>query len=392
MERYYCRSASCQKWVDSKICPDCGSITFAGPANGGTTRPEEPPAPPRPATAAPPVEPREAPRVERPAPAAPRPQPESEGTAEQADQELQSLVAGGAGIYLTAGIASTGKTQLLGASTRVSYLVREGRRDGRALPTPVGITKKYSYESPGKVTIFLDASGERFRLLYPSQRHANLRTSDLAFLRTVVKNLRGLVLLLDLDSLWSPQTPAGAEQEKILRWIIRLFRFLHFGGTPRSEIDFTTHVESTIDQMPPGSYLPFPVQLIFSKADLLLRRAAQGSTANPRWPDPRSRSALKYALRMFPDLLRELRLHVRHFRVDFAQAVGEDPITGKVTHEDWDILGVDAALDWLVNNDWRGRGPSISTDRWLKLQELWDDKLLRRNRWGRQPVLSGGGR
>ncbi len=393
--RYWCSTPECSHYLeemDTPMCPACKKPTLKIEATTGNDTGAQ--RGPQPKAAEPGGgQPEQQPRGRSSSGSPRKPEPPSRSVAEGVDtqtdpKEVETLIAEGKEIYLVAGIEDSGKTEMLGASPRISFLARGGRRDGRALPTESAGEKRYSYDLPGRSVIFVDASGEKYRTLYPAERTKGSEAIGLELLRSVTENISGLVLALDLAKLWDGGDGA-ADQEQILRWILRLFRFLYFGGVP-GKTNFEEHVENTVASFPRKNRLPFPVHLTFTKADILLQRAAAPPRGHPDWPDPRTRSPLMFAHRTFPELMRELRLHVRNFRVDFAQAVGEDPETGKVSHEDREKLGVDATLDWLVNN--RGSRLAVSTDAWLKLQEFWDDTLFRRKRWGRQPLITRGER
>lgn len=398
----YCRSASCMKEVNSDRCPDCGRDTFSTlmPGDDSTELSGES------SVLVGAVDDADEPAALGYEEVRPLPQPqEADGgsgwrpedaraaSLKEDLRELKGLIDGGTDLYLVAGIIGTGKSELLGASSAIRA-AREGRTGDRMLPTPAVKSENYPYTQPDRKVVFVDASGERYRTLFPSQRQILLSEDDLIFLRTISLSLRGLVLLLDLEKLWLPGLKGEAEQERILRWVVRLFRFLHFAGPVTGKMKFSTEVDLAVSSMPRDKKLPYPVQLIFSKADILFHRRNSQVTGSRmlHWPDPLGASPMLYAVRTFPEMVNELRQHVRHFRVDFVQSLGEERDSLQTLREDGDILGVDAALDWLVNNGWSERGLSMSTDGWLKLQKFWDDTILRRNRWGRQPLKARGAR
>jgi hypothetical protein len=298
--------------------------------------------------------------------------------------QLAAYVRDGYAVYLVAGIAGVGKTELLVSYQRQRSLVhdtvylppRAGRSAGGG-PTPVGSVMCYPIAAGGRKVLLVDASGEHFRSLYPHLRPAGaLQAAEVDFLKLVGKNLHGLALLIDLEKLWQPQRDADGEQLEIANWILILLRWLRYAGAydAASSISFQDEVNRTA--MILKRRLELPVLVLFSRADQLngLKLPAEPvlgvqSTAMARGLFPVGEQPLLLAYHALPLLYRSLRTHCTHFHVDFAHSLQLDP-TGKMIAERSPV-GVTTALDWLLDRSWRWPG-TIPTRHWIWMHRQLD--------------------
>jgi hypothetical protein len=294
-----------------------------------------------------------------------------------------------------AGIAGAGKTQLLDAYHRSSPFLPLVRRKedipSSVLPTAPRSFACYPVKAGTRKTVFVDASGEDFRLLYPLEREARtLPEADAQLLKVVAKSLRGLVLVVDLERLWGPpkekEGSGNRIQERILAWVLELLRWFRFGGTynSASATPFHEQVTARVQRMSRWQRLPFPVQVVFSKADRLpsVRLPVRphgiwaGTVSDSRPIYPPGEHPLLLAYHYLPLLYEALRENVRIFRFDFAHALVTDPATGAVTNET--PCGVEYTLSWLLERRW---GLEPSTARLVRWQRRLDALTFRRGRW-----------
>lgn len=306
--------------------------------------------------------------------------------------QLQDYLKKGYEVFLIAGITGAGKTELLGAYKQNAYLDELVREQGRALPTPVESLNCYAIEVGRRKVIFMDASGERFRQLYPEAGGVGLREAQIEFLRTVSSQLRGLILLVDLGRLWGSeraQDPANARQVQIVSWVLQLLRWLRFGSKYEpGPVSFQAHVNRELKTM--RRRLKIPVQVLFSKADCLNgllapqqsgHQSRPGETAVHRTLFPAGEDPILLSYHCLPELLETLVTHARHFRFDFVHSLVTDRVTGAVT--DSSSRGVTLSLQWLLG--WSWRWPMIPSRYWLWLQHFLDAVVMRNDRWKRLP-------
>lgn len=301
----------------------------------------------------------------------------------------------GYALYLAAGIGGVGKTQLLDAFQKTQPFLRPSVRGGRDTETRVVSTAQGSFSCyPVKVgtrrAVFVDAAGEDFRTMYPSQRPSGvLSEAEARFLRLVATSLSGLILMVDLNRLWGEipggiADPGDRHQERILAWILEMLRWFRFDGRydAKSAIPFQDQVDAGVKRLSQWQRLRFPVQVIFSKADELLEvplpaRAAPwiGKSTAARTLYPVGEQPLLLAYHHLPLLYSALQEHVRHFRFDFAHSLVFDP-------EDHTPCGVIPSLAWVLQRGW---GLAPGTDTWVRLQRGIDAVTFRGARWKRLP-------
>ncbi len=400
---------SCDRITDEDLCPDCGVLT--GPiedgnratdrAGGGDDGSGAEPA----AAAAPP--PPKAPPPKAPTPKAPTPAPETPpppppraspqaGIPQAGQQQLAQYVEDGYEIFLIAGIAGTGKTQMLDAYRRDPYLSTFVKKKGLVMPTAKDILDCHPVKVGRRKVVFVDTSGEHFKDLYPFSRDDEISESSVDFLRLVSGRLGGLVLLVDLARLWQPAVRTNPEDEaqvRILTWILVLLRWLQEGGEHEGgSIRFQDDVNRRVMRL--NRRLKVPVLALFSKADELASlpvperrdRAWLGRKSVSRTLLPVGEDPLLVAHHCVPELLEALVAHADHFRVDFAHSLVTDPDAGDVV--DPEPCGVALSLQWLLDWSWQRRWrwlPAIPARSWIAVQRVLDTALQRGGRWRRLP-------
>lgn len=406
MTAYHC--TTCSKLVDEPVCSTCGNPADPVGDRRAAEWPQGPPPPPPVAPAAPPLQPPAASQETRasqplPPPRQAPPAPPPASPTVQMDlgagqRKLEADVAAGYEVYLIVGIAEAGKTELLGSVRQIdtSNVIR---KEGKVLRTAMYSIDTFPIERHGRKMIFTDTSGENFRYLYPQMRPTGeIAERDIAFLRLIARNLKGLILLVDLERLWEPVVPQSAQsdpadkqQVEILAWVLALIRWLRHDGAhvEGGPLSLKEQVQRSVQRM--KKKLKIPVQILFSKADRLidlpvplvedaawLRRAAGPSK---RLLYPLGEDPLLFAWHCLPDLWEAVDKHAHNFRFDFAHALTTDRDSGAI--DDRHPCGVTLALDWLLDPRWRW--PMLSTRRWVAIQRLVDGKLRRSRRWERLP-------
>lgn len=314
---------------------------------------------------------------------------------------VQDYIDQGYELYLIAGIGGVGKTQLLDAYFKDKPVLPpiHGRKNDnmRVMPTGPRSFVCYPVKVGTRKAVFVDASGEDFRALYPLLRPSRtLPEADSKLLKVVANSLRGLILVVDLERFWAEnasgdEDPGDREQVRIAAWILQLLRWFRFDGEYNAEspTPFQDQVNRSVQRMSAGQRLPFPVQIIFSKADKLGKvelppRAqsiwSQGGS-NTRTIHPPGEAPLLLAYHHLPLLYDALREHVRIFRFDFAHTL----VLAKDSEaiRDATPCGVEYSMSWLLERRW---APEFGTGTWVWMQR-WLDRLtfFRRARWRRLP-------
>lgn len=317
------------------------------------------------------------------------------------ERELREHIADGYRFLLVAGVPSTGKTELLSSYERYrakhregTYLDRFARHEGKVLTTVEGTLD--CYPIPGTRQMFVDASGEDFKNLYPRLRKSGrLEEADAGFLRTLVSHLDGVLLLLDLRRLWYPE---GDEQQKkeqmkqveILTWILMLLRWLeHDGKYPQSSSQsFVDYVNRQVQAFR-GRRLTAPVTLLFSRADEAFKLEVPiddlgwlTGTERERRLFPPGEAPFFLAFHCLEKLYGALRSHTRSFRIDFVHSFRADKGTGAVI--DKNPMGLFPAVEWMLRPRWQ-RKLTLPTRHLIAMQQ-WIDRLWGRSaRWERLP-------
>jgi hypothetical protein len=317
------------------------------------------------------------------------------------ERELQEHIADGYRFHLVAGVPSAGKTQLLASYEAHRAKQREGTflnrfrpHDGKVLATAPGSLN--CYPIPNRKAMFVDASGEHFKELYPHLRQSGrVSEADVGFLRTLVGHLDGLVLLLDLRLLWEPQgeneqqRKEQAQQVEILTWVLMLLRWLeHDGAFPQNTSqDFSDYVNRQVQALK-GKRLSAPVTLLFSRADEAMR--LQVPTEDHSWMTgagterrlfPPGEQPFFFAYHCLGEMYGALLAHVRHFRIDFAHSLRVSPTGGVI---DSHPMGLFPAVEWMLVPR-RQRRLTLPTRHLIALQRRLDAWTGRGGRWRRLP-------
>lgn len=320
-----------------------------------------------------------------------RPFGERPGTASDQAYELNQLLSyreDGYSAYIVAGIPGSGKTQLLDAmATRgetdaeaISVRAPSGKLpDGRVKPTNPGVIEALVI-AQGK-RIFVDASGEHYRILYPGLRESEITVDNLHFIETVASLLGGLVLLVDLDALWGSADPfsEGARQEDIALWILDWIRYLRASDAVRDRHLDSLTLRKRVEAIEPAlPTLDIPILVLFSRADTLKSReipSRRGRASAGRRLVPMRDSPFFLAHHALPKLHTGLLRRARHFRYDFVHSLAMVP-GGAL---DLEACGVNRSLRWLF--DPRRNARTLPTRFWIGVQRWFDHLTGRGRRW-----------
>lgn len=281
------------------------------------------------------------------------------------------------------------------------------------------------YYIPGRRThhALIDLAGEDYRVLGDYGRELPQLLE--AFLWPVLQKLDGLVLLMALPLVWAGWNRDGCEERAdpdederaamaeatrrmldahrmLLKYAIvardlrRLRRRLPALGLRRDTPPNRNQVDDAFKQA--RSY-DRPVSVVLSKADLFVGRG-RPCLHTPNLPRldhrvplgirPAFSDPLLVAAGHFPDFLDFLRLHVRHFKWSFCQALEDrsdrpSPLEAAPGRSDvTSLIGGEGVLDFLTAHPWRF--PGLSADRAIR----WDQRL-RRSAWEAARIGGSGG-
>lgn len=405
------RCPNCQKLLSEPFCTDCARQAEpveapVAPAGNDTPRPT--PAPPPVAPSPEPVAPAAASKVSPPDWGEDqldwsKVQGEAPAETSQASQEsaaghdfdtsgvllggqrqVEKDLAEGYEMFLVAGIGGSGKTQFIDALEALEGgFLRDIARDdaGRTnATTPNTIIPRY-IRAAGRKLAFLDAPGELFQNLFPYNGSISKRALQIP--KLLAPNLRGVVLVIDLEKLWGPPDPKRPDwrhQLGIAAWILEVLRWLSYDGKPPqdAQMKLHTYIDRQVRSM--KQRLRQPVLVLFTKADLLdkVRLPGTGRPVRPEGEHP-----LLFAWHCLPELHKALLQHADHFRYDFVHSLVEDKTTG--VPQQFPPCGVRAAVDWLIDTSWRNGRRGVPTRRWLSWQRGLDQLTGRGNRWKRLP-------
>src|SRR6185436_9091028 len=119
------------------------------------------------------------------------------------EEELESYIAEGYEVFLIAGIGGAGKSELLASFRQDGFLDRFKKTGGMVASTIHRTLNCHPVSVGSRKILFVYASGEDFRALYPQIRQTGETTeADVSFLKVIAKGLRGAVLLIELERLW----------------------------------------------------------------------------------------------------------------------------------------------------------------------------------------------
>ena len=266
------------------------------------------------------------------------------------------------------------------------------------------------YYIPGKRThhALIDLAGEDYRVLGDYERELPQLLD--AFLWPVLQKLDGLVMLMALPLVWAGWNEDGSghraspdEEEQaamaeatrrmldahrmLLKYAIvarnlrRLRRRMPALGLSPDTAPDRNQIDDAFKQARPYDR---PVSLVLSKADLFVGQGRPCLHA-PNLPRldhrvplgirPGMSDPLLVAAGHFPDFLDFLRLHVRHFKWSFCQALEDrsdrpSPLEAAPGRSDvTSLIGGEGVLDFLTAHPWRF--PGIDADRAIR----WDQRL-----------------
>ncbi|HEX2061437.1 MAG TPA: hypothetical protein VHK90_11910, partial [Thermoanaerobaculia bacterium] len=194
--------------------------------------------------------------------------------------------------------------------------------------------------------VFLDPSGEFFRAISLGERQ-RLRLPDVTdehfeFVRDAVRNLAGIVLVMDLygrgDQL---DRSSWRLQETDFTFVLPVLRWLRFEKNPRPPgVGVSINIAARVQKLP---RLDVPVLVLFSKADRL-------DTLTNEQP-------LAFARRNLPTLHGALVSHAKEFRFDFCHTMVRRGDGDKAVDRPCGVL---LSMEWLLEkrSRWLPRVPT----------------------------------
>ncbi|MEM7246274.1 MAG: hypothetical protein AAF533_13075 [Acidobacteriota bacterium] len=327
------------------------------------------------------------------------------------EEQIRVLVDKGYEPILVAGVGGCGKSEFIQRylleSERHQALQNEnvlgGRRDERgARPTTEERFEWYRVEVGDRKQLIVDVAGELFRRTRPTGDEEHEVTQDqIEFLRQVAKDVRGIVLMLDLKGLWDQRSghfgDVNREQAKTLAWIVKLIKYLREDDSePPPVLGLHDHIDIQANSI--KKKLDVPVLVLFSRSDEMTEEQPPTENEPSRFrgelPDelrtrkrrcirPGADSPLLVGIHCAPRLHGTLLRHVRYFRYDFSQSLAVDPATSK--HVPDSSCGVLLNMEWLWSRATRAGG-FMTTSRWLALEKALDClRPWRLSRWSRLP-------
>ncbi|HUR83291.1 MAG TPA: zinc ribbon domain-containing protein [Thermoanaerobaculia bacterium] len=343
MPRYRCEN--CNEPRDAAVCPKCGADTrllddaALDDLVSRVSRQAAAAEAPRPKPAAPAVE---TPRADAPPPPAPHSPSVASANAIIGLDEFHALLGRGTEAVIICGAARTGKSEIAAGYIRANtiYLGKAQNVTLRAVlrtEYALGATNpdEVWYQVIDDQRAFLDPSGEFFRRLSPDerQRHGlpDVTDEDFAFIQRAVRQLAGIVLVVDLTSAVDPRAAAPwRRQEDDLKFVLSALRWLRFDRLARPEtIGISTNIASRVSTL---SRIDKRVLVLFSKADQL-----GGKFTN--------QSPLDFARKRLPVLHAALMTHARRFRYDFCNTM----IKTESGDQAVDPCGVLLPMTWLLD-------------------------------------------
>ena len=354
------RCDNCGRFVDEVPCPFCQS-TRVRPLRVGEAPPEADVAPAEPP---PPAEPeKQSPEPEEPPP--PPPLPVQTAPARPAAKkvigldEFDAILKAGFKAIVICGMSQSGKSEIATGFTRANTAFRR-----RAQVSIAGAQSGTLYAAAGtapdnvwfeivntrRKRVFLDPSGEFFRWLSPTirqrERLGDISESYFDFVRSAVRQLAGIVLVVDLTKTIDAFADAPWRNQEIdLDFTLAAIRWLRHDKDARIEgLGIDRNIAARVPSLP---RLDVPVLVLFSKADLL--------------PDEYSIEVpFDFARNRLPHLYASLVTHARRFRFDFAHTMlGQ----GESARRETRPCGVLLSMEWLLSDPFRWL-PSLPT-RWL---------------------------
>lgn len=294
------------------------------PARTPQPRPQIVPTPPPPAE----------PSAAQPAPVAPT-------TSIVGLDEFHAVLDQGSEAVVICGDAFSGKSEIAYGYIRANNIYH-GRAQNLVLRATLrtdevlGATnpKEVWFQPIDKKRVFLDPSGEFFRLLSPElrQKVGDITEEHFKFIQRAVSKLAGIVLVVDLTSaVDARQSAPWRRQETDLTFILSALRCLRWDKEARPQsISVSTNIAQRVSMFP---RIDKRVLVLFSKADQL----AKFTNQNP----------LDFARRRLPILHGALMTHARRFRYDFCNTMiktdtGQDQAV--------DPCGVLLPMNWVLDD------------------------------------------
>ena len=313
-------------------------------------RPVAPPPPPPPPPRAQP----------RPAPVAlPPAQPQAEPPRVAPREivgltEFKHILDEGFKAVVICGLPQTGKSQIVNAFTKANTIYRGRAQFDMQRATlrneagALGGTLKGEvwYQVASDRHVFLDPSGEFFRSLSLEERQSlglpDVTEEQFEFVRDGVKNLAGIVLVVDLFGGGERMDRSGwRAQEKDFTFVLPALRWLRFDKEARREgVGVSVNIASRVQKLP---RLDVPVLVLFSKADRL-------DTLTNQQP-------LAFARRNLPALHGALVSHAKEFRFDFCHTMIRGGDGDKAVDRPCGVL---LSMEWLLEKRarWLPRVPT----------------------------------
>lgn len=330
------------------------------------------------------------------------PPPSSKASADEknrwfsGEKELHAIIDRGFDVYLMFGFTNAGKTQFIESIQHDSALGGEFSRLGKrkraqVMPTALNTLKAHiiDHDNGQHDTIFLDVSGENYAELQ------KVEAEDLAagfFNEKVIRHIRGMVVIFDLNVHWYPsekKDTSESDQSEMLSIMLKFLRFVLFcsADTPidrDSPINMNKQIDIALKKLRGSKRLPFPVLVLFSKADKLFGRIEPESGYAVK---PIQDSPFFLAYHKLSPLHKTLEHHVNHFRYDYVHAFQEDDFGGVAMDNLRDRpCGVSGALAWLSHPRWRHGEriwPTATLVAWQRRLDWW---LGRYRRWREWPL------
>lgn len=293
-----------------------------------------------------------------PAPSAPPAPPVAETFGDiRGLDEFHALLDRGVRSIIVCGDGQTGKSELAAGFIRANNIYR-GRAQNLTLRATLrtdyvlGATNadEVWYQIVDDKLAFLDPSGEFFSRLSAEYRQRyglpEITENDFRFVQRAAKNLRGIVLVVDLTRVIDArQAGAWRQQENDLKFVLSALRWLRFDDQARPElIGLSTNIAQRVSAL---RRLDVPVLVLFTKADRLKQLTVQ--------------SPMSFARQRLPVLHGALMTHAKRYRYDFChtmvQTAGGDQA---VDHP----CGVLLPMEWMMRDRFRWLPLQLPT-RWL---------------------------
>lgn len=301
---------------------------------------------------------------------------------------LDNCVTQGYAIFLMLGISRSGKTQMIKAfhdTSQQDPLLFSHLPGPGVIRTVPGAVAIYSIQKQlaNRKAVFVDTAGEHFEAALSDQNNMKYQRS-FELLRRLVKNLAGVVAMVDLTKHWGPQDlshPEFHQQPNIIVWVLQLLLWLHYYDHD-GRLPGAAEVRQDIAKLSRRHKIPFPVLILFSKADELQGMAIPGTThcLNPNIDSP-----LCLARQHLSSLYNGVLQHVRLFHFDFLRAITVDEDTGVIVNNE--PCGTRLTMRWILRK--KSYMWDIPTAMLAWLQDTFD-RIKGRNTCYQESILTPG--